>query len=96
MHDRDNLHLVADDSIQHGVGEPVKDEAPADSRFHLGETSRRFRDAVDALLDGCLKPLRGARVSSQIPEERGPGLDLGTLLDPELPAGHVLLAREDS
>ena len=96
VHDGDDLHLVPGDAVEHGVGEPVEDEPSSDPGLDLGEPFRRLGDGIDALFDRDLKPLGGARVSREIPEERGASFGLRTLFDAELPAGHALLAGEDA
>jgi hypothetical protein len=96
MRDRDDLNLVSNHAKHDRVGKPVEDEAPTDVALDERKVFGLRRDAFDAFFDGCLEQFGGHWVASAVPEECFSGLGFGTLLDPELPTRHGLLAGENA
>jgi hypothetical protein len=70
VHHGNDLNLVANDPVDHRVGEAVENEAPSDARFDFGPALRRLENSADALFDCRFETLRGASVARQVPEER--------------------------
>jgi hypothetical protein len=71
MHHGNDLHLLADDPVEYGMGEAVEDEPPSDAWFDFWPAFRRLENGADALFDRRLEPFRSGRVVRQVPKERG-------------------------
>ena len=70
MHHGKDLHFINDYAIEDGVGEPVEDESASNSWLGFRVLLGRIGDRVDAVLQRRLEPIRGDRISRQVPKVR--------------------------
>lgn len=69
VHQRDDLHVIGGHPEQDGVREPVREQAPANVWFDLGEAGRRIRDRGDAFLERRLEVRGRKSVTRSVPAE---------------------------